>query len=267
MSRILLSSGGLDDLRQELSGRDRSIVDQVAELRLMTGRQVATVFFPSDEYSSAIVAVRQANRALARLTEDRLLVRLERRIGGIHAGSASYIYGVGPVGERLLAREGARRRYREPGARFVDHTLAVSQLVTDLVAGARLGEFAVLGMQPEPRCWREYSGTGGRVVLRPDLYLAIGAAGYERRHFVEIDRSTEHLPALLRKCRLYEAYYRSGREQQAHGVAPRTCWVVPTDKRARALRTAIEHDRRLSQALFVVTTYERVLSVLSGGSP
>ena len=267
MNRVILGPGGLDDLRQELSGRDRAIVDQVAELRLMTGRQVATVFFPTDEYSSAVVAVRQANRTLARMTEDRLLIRLDRRIGGIHAGSASYIYGLGPVGERLLARDGARRRYREPSARFVDHTLEVSQLFAEVVAAARRGQLAVLGCQPEPRCWREFSGAGGRIVLRSDLYLSIGARGYEHRFFVEVDRATEHLPALLRKCRLYEAYYRSGREQAAHGLSPRTCWIVPSEKRATALRSAIERDRRLTDALFVVTTNERALAVLSGGSP
>ncbi len=267
MKRVLLGPGGFDELRNELSGRDHAIVDQVGELRLMTGRQVAAMFYPAEEYNSAIGAVRQANRSLTKLTEDRLLLRLERRIGGIHAGSGSFTYGLGPVGERLLARDGARRRYREPSARFVDHTLAVSQLVTDLVVAARRKEFTVLGCQAEPRCWREFSGPGGRIVLRPDLYVAIGAGGYEQRFFVEVDRATEHLPALLRKCRLYEAYYQSGREQAAHGVAPRTCWIVPDDRRAKALRRTIASDRRLTQALFVVTTTEHALAVLSGGSP
>lgn len=265
MNRAILGPGGLDDLQQELSGRDLAIVDQIAELRLMTGRQVATVFFPAEQFASAIVAVRQANRTLARLTEDRLLLRLHRRIGGIHAGSASFIYGLGPVGERLLARQGARRRYREPSARFVDHTLAVSQLITDLIVAARRGELTVLGCQPEPRCWRGFSGSGGRVVLRPDLYVAIGAGGYEHRFFVEVDRATEHLPALVRKCRLYEAYYQSGREQAAHGVAPRICWIVPDSRRAKSLRRTIGGDRRLTEALFVVTTTEHALAVLSGG--
>jgi len=267
MNRVLLGPGGFEDLRHELSGRDRAIVDQVAELRLMTGRQVAAMFFPDDQFNSTIGAVRQANRALTRLTEDRLLLRIERRIGGVHGGSASFIYGLGPVGERLLARDGARRRYREPSARFVDHTLAVGQLVTDLAVAARHRALTVLRCQPEPRCWREFSGPGGRIVLRPDLYVAIGAGDYEHRFFVEVDRATEHLPALVRKCRLYEAYYQSGREQAAHGVAPRTCWIVPDERRAEALRRSISGDRRLTDALFVVTTTEHALAVLSGGSP
>jgi hypothetical protein len=103
-------------------------------------------------------------------------------------------------------------------------------------------------------------------VVRPDLFLALGVGEYEHRFFVEVDRGTEHLPALIKKCRLYESYYASGREQAAHGVSPRTCWVVPDEPRARRLRRAIDGERHLTGELFVVTTTDQALAMLAGGS-
>jgi hypothetical protein len=239
-----------------------AIVRQVGELRLMTGKQIGVVHFPSDEHSSALAAARARGRELARLTRHRLLMRLERRIGGVRAGSSSHIYALGPVGQRVLALNGARRRFREPSAIFVDHTLAVSQLAVDLTLAQRAGYAEILKLQAEPDCWRTYSGVAGRVLLRPDMAVTLGVDEYEVAYFAEIDRSTEHLPALLRKCHAYEAYYRSGYEQTEHGVFPRVLWIVPEEVRANRLNQALERDRQLTKGLFLVTTTAQALDTL-----
>jgi hypothetical protein len=93
----------------------------------------------------------------------------------------------------------------------------------------------------------------GRLTLRPDLFVSLGVGDFERRFFVEIDRGTEHLPALLRKCRGYETYYRSGVEQAKHDVFPRVCWVMPDEKRASRLREALGKNPRLTAELFTVS--------------
>ena len=78
----------------------------------------------------------------------------------------------------------------------------------------------------------EFSGLGGRRLLRPDAFLALGVGDYEWRWFCEIDRGSESVPVILRKCHLYADYYQSGQEQAKHGgVFPTVCWIVP-DKRA-----------------------------------
>ena len=69
-------------------------------------------------------------------------------------------------------------------------------------------------------------------MLRPDLFVSLGVGDFEHRWFCEVDRGTEHLPAILRKCRQYEAYYATGAEQRDHGVFPRACWIVPDQRRA-----------------------------------
>lgn len=252
-------------LRDGLSGRDLAIVGQVADLRLMTARQIEIIHFAPTDHENAAAAARACRRTLERLHREQLLVRLERRIGGARAGSASFIYALGPIGHRVLALSTPRPRFREPSATFADHTLAVTQLVVDLTTHARAGRCDLLVCQPEPVCWRTFSLAGAPAVLRPDLFVAIGVDEFEYRWFCEIDRGTEHLPALLRKCRTYEQYYASGREQAAHGTFGQVCWIVPTKARAERLSAAIHADRRLTDALFSVVTVDRAVGHLSGG--
>jgi hypothetical protein len=262
-----VSGRRLAELREETSGRDLAILRQIAELRFMTSRQVEAIHFTGDGRST-LAAARAARRHLERLTSERFLVRLERRIGGIRAGSAASVYVIGPVGQRLLELPGARRRHREPSRAFLTHGLSISQLVTDLTVAARSGPLDLLGLQAEPHCWRSMSGAGGAVsTLRPDLFVAVGKADTEYRWFVEVDLGSEHLPTLLRKCTAYEAYYRSGREQAEHGVFPRVLWLMHTPTRVARLQSAIDRDGRLTPGLFVVTTQGSAVDVAVGGTP
>jgi hypothetical protein len=253
-------------VREHLTALELAIVTQVADLRLMTGRQIMILHFTEDRPGSPQAASRAARRSLERLSGTRVLVRLQRRIGGVRAGSASFIYGLGPVGQRILGLEGARPHRREPSASFVDHTLAITQLVTDLTVSSRSGTFDLLDVQAEPRCWRRVPAMGTPQLLRPDLFVALGAGEFEHRRFVEVDRGTEHVPAVLRKCRTYDAYYRSGQEQADHGVFPRVLWVVPDERRRRQVQDAIEGDRRLTPGLFVVSTTPDAVEALTGGA-
>ena len=199
-----------------------------------------------------------------RLVRERLLVTLARRIGGVRAGSAGLVLGLGPIGQRVLMLEGARRRAYEPSERFVDHTLAVSQLVVDVHLAASAGQLDLLAWQAEPASWRVFTGLAGRQVLRPDLYLSLGVGAYELLWFCEVDRATESLPTLMRKCRLYAEYYQAGQEQARHGgVFPRVCWIVPDEVRAERVQNAILQDRRLPERLFTVTNSEQAVAILS----
>ena len=199
----------------------------------MSARQIAAVHFAPENYPTTVASARACNRCLDRLVEHRVLLRLERRIGGIRAGSSSYVYALGTsASDCEPSRTEALLSGAERGI-FVDHTLAVSQLMVDVAVTSRTKVFDVLAAQAEPRAWRTFTSSGGLTVLRPDGYLALGVGDYEHRWFVEIDRGTEHLPALLRKCRIYDAYFRSGKEQSASGVFPRVCWLMPSAETGR----------------------------------
>lgn len=269
LPRAYVSGRELARLAERLSERDRAIIGQVAELRLMSARQIQAVHFPAERHQGGeLAATRARQRALERLARERLLTRLERRIGGVRAGSASFIFTLGSVGQRLLDLDGARRRAYEPTARFVDHTLAIAQLVVDLTLAQRARRLELLACQSEPRCWRTFSRLGARFMLRPDLLVSLGVGEYELRWFVEIDRATESLPTVLRKCRLYLDYYQSGQEQAAKGsVFPRVCWIAPDEQRAERLRVAIASDRHFPERLFVVTHDAQSVATLRRSAP
>ncbi len=259
----------LAGLALELSERDILIVGTVSDLRLATAGQLERLHFPVPEcHATALTAARTARRTLERLVRQRLVVRLERRIGGMRAGSASFIDALGPLGQRVLGEGGPRRRFREPSALFVGHTLAVSELYVRLHQATRGGALQLLGtVETEPRCWRSSVTAGGRTLLKPDLFVVTGNDEYEYRWFVEVDLATEHAPAIQRKCQAYEAYYRSGSEQAEHGVFPRVLWVAPDGVRADRLRTAIASTANLTNGLFVVTSVDQAVKVLAGGLP
>lgn len=256
------------ELREMLSGRDIAIVRQVADLTHMSSLQIERLHFDPSEHASALAAARACRRSLEWLSSERLLIRLDRRIGGIRAGSASFVYAIGPVGERVLDLPTPRHRFREPSLRFLKHTLAVSQLVVDITRAARaLNGPDIVGIEPEPRCWRKVLVVSGSFsILRPDLFVSLGVGEFEHRWFIEVDLGSEHLPTLLRKCRAYEAYYRTGTEQAEHDVFPTVLWIMGTRERAERLRDAIDRDGGLTAELFVVTANELVVEVLIGAT-
>lgn len=271
MSNSRLGRRGLERLRDDLTGRDHAIVAQVADLKLMSARQIEAIHFAAEDHDSLASASRCCRRVLERLTRDRLLIRLARRVGGVRAGSASFIYALGPVGQRLRNRPGPRIRFREPSTTFATHTLAITQVITELALAARSGRGDLLQLQPEPACWRSVTtGLGAVNTLRPDLFVNLGVGDFERRWFVELDLGTEHLPTVLRRCQAYEAYYRSGREQAEHRVFPRVLWIMHTAERAARLREAIDaggtsrSGGSLTSELFAVTTTDQAIDTLIG---
>lgn len=256
-----LGRRGFVQLRERLSERDLEIIRSVAEHRFLTTRQLEALHFA--DHASELAGARVCRRVLARLTDERLLARLERRVGGVRAGSASFVYALGAIGGRLL--DGQRRRITEPSTTFLTHTLAVAQAHVELVQAVRNGQLELVAVDVEPKCWRRYVGPGGaREVLRPDLYVVTGSGEFEDCWFFEIDCDTESPLALRRKCRAYEAYWRSGREQAAHGAFPLVVWVVPDDGRARQLQQVVGSTRGLKHDLFRVTTAPNLVELLTG---
>jgi hypothetical protein len=231
----------------------------------MSASQIEALCFPSEAHASPLTARRVARRVLERLARDRLLVRLDRRIGGVSSGSAGYIYALGPVGARVLTTEGQRRHFREPSTSFAVHTLAISQLAVELLVAARRDDLEMLTLEAEPRCWRQFGGMGGQSLLRPDLFVSLGIGDLEHRWFVEVDMGSEHVPTLVRKCRLYARYYQSGIEQGRHGVFPRVCWVLPHQRRIDQLRRGLNRSGIDVKGLFVTTTPDAAVSTLAGG--
>jgi hypothetical protein len=230
-----ISSARLDIIASKLTSTDRAVLGLVARVRLCSGGQLERLFWSEGDPGSR---GRQARRALRQLTEWRVLDRQPRSIGGRRAGSQGFIYNLGTSGVRLLEREtGVRvRRLGVPGDRFTAHVLSCTELVVRMQEADRRGELEVIEIQGEPECWRGFlAGFGARCVLKPDLFVRVGAGALEDRWFLEVDLATEARGTLTAKLKRYLAHHRSGSEQREHGVYPRVLWAVPTDRRASQL--------------------------------
>lgn len=244
-----------------LSDRDRQVLATLSRVRVATALQLQHLHF-------ADVSARQARHVLASLTERGLLARLRRVVGGVRAGSAGYVYTLGPAGVRLAAESGRRpQKPWELGALFLAHSLAVTQLYAQLVSASRAGRFALLDFAAEPACWRSFHGPGGgRVVLKPDAALRLGLGAYEDRWFVEVDRGTESLSTVARKCELYRQYWQSGIEQARSGVFPRVLWLVPDAHRYDALVDVIGRLPAEAWPLFAVAPMGEATERLARGA-
>ncbi len=262
-------TGHLDliGIRHNLSPRDLAILRSISAHRFLTTRHVRALHF--SDHASELSAIRSSNRVLRRLCRDDLIAALDRRVGGVRAGSAGYVMRVTAAAQRLLQTEdgeGSSRRYREPSQRLLAHTLAIADAHVALYQAATSDSLELVAVQVEPGSWRRFLGLGGeRRLLRPDLAVVTAQGEYEDHWFLEVDLGTEHPPTVVRKCQLYEDYRASGVEQETHGVFPRVLWVVTNQQRADKLTAAIRATR-LDQDLFRVTIVEQLVPTVMGGA-
>lgn len=257
-----LGARQLARLAEQLSDRDRRVLERVDEHRYMTTRQVEAFVFGDHSPASA---GRTTRRVLARLERELLLRRLPRRIGGVRAGSGATVWQLAPAGTRLL-HAGGRMRSAEPSLRYLWHCLAVADVHLSLGALRALDTVEDVTVQVEPSSWRRYLGSGGEARwLQPDLWVQITTTDYIDRYFVEVDLGTESLPVLLRKCALFEAYRTAGIEQEQTGSFPLVLWCFSDPERAVRLEHAIAQSPRLTSGMYVITTTETLHATLRGG--
>lgn len=247
-----------ETLSSRLSDRDWLILRSVDEYRYLLTRQIARLHFGLAANVKTIP--RTANLALGRLRQLGLVRELDRRIGGVRAGSSGKVWQLTETANRLLAwrdseTRASRLRAIEPGVTFLEHTLAVAEVVLDLNDAAAAHDVAVSRIELEPAAWRPYLDRSGATVrLKPDLALVTTSGGYEDAWFLEVDRSTEPPGRIVRKCLQYQDYRHTGHEQAQTGIFPAVVWVVPNLRRRDQLRARLREERRIDGRLFTVVT-------------
>jgi hypothetical protein len=263
--RPRVSGEQLQALSSTLSDRDRAVLRSVRRFGFLRSHHLEQMHFT--DHSTSEAAARICRRTLQRLQTAGLLDTLQRRIGGLRAGSASSIWRLTAAGHRLLRQREAdapRPRRKEPSLRFLAHRLTVADCYCRLLAAERAGLVELLSAEPEPASWRPFTGRhGAREVLKPDLAAVTATPDYEDHWFIEADLGTESLPTVLRQCQQYERYRLSGDEQQAHGLFPRVIWLVPDERRRDRVRTGIDRAKDLDSDLFVVALYSDLEQVMS----
>jgi hypothetical protein len=262
MTATRLGQVELQRLGTRLSDRDWGILRFVDQHRFATTGQLRRMFFR--DHASPSAATRACVRVLDRLLTQRLVTRLERRIGGVRYGSASFVWSLDVIGDRLTrAEDGARRRVHEPSYPFLAHMLAVTEVHVQLDEAASTGAFRLTAVQVETEAWRPYvTPHGAPSILKPDLMVTLSTNTYDDHWYLEIDLGSESLPVLLRKCAAYAEYRRSGRAQADHGVFPRVLWVLSTPVRVARLQAAIAGDPGLPDRLFTCITAEQLIATL-----
>jgi hypothetical protein len=265
MKRV--SAVALMALAETMTTREQAIVKTVSQLRLVMGSQLERLYFTGLGKTGS--RQRAARRTLASLTDRHVLYRLERRIGGVRAGSAGHIYGLGPIGKRLSAYwQGhglvSTRASYEPGAVFVRHTLAVAEQYVRLREAEQAGHCELLDYQSEPICWRPSLALGRSKILKPDAYVRLGVGNYEERSFLEVDLGSEGRGSLTAKCLAYISYFQTGREQAEHGVFPRVLWVANNQARVRLLIQVCMSLPPEQWQLFQVVPVARATEALMG---
>jgi hypothetical protein len=261
-ARRYVTRGRIAALTAGLSPTDQTILADVARLNVASAGQLRRLH--ADE---SITGRRRFRGQLGRLTDERVLARLERRVGGERAGSDGFVYALDVLGQRITQPK--KRSYRAPWTpqpMHLRHALAVSDLYVKLrlaaTTDARLDSF-----EAEPASWRSsYGSGGGRLVLKPDAFVVIDGAGYQDRAFIEVDRATEALPRIVTKAKHYVHYYESGREQAQHGVFPLVVWIAPHERRRAQLIDALSRIDAQYWRLFAVTTDAHAAEQLINGA-
>lgn len=258
----------LQEINRALTVRQAEVLEAVGGFRFMTGPQITRLTGDQPEVSQTSAA-RVVRRDLARLTDLRILARLDRRVGGIRAGSDGFIYTLGPVGARLLVYRTGKgvprsRIYYQPGDAFIDHALAVTEILVRLKEAERQNVLRIERFDGEPKAWRTFvTATGVTSTLKPDGFLITSDGVFDTSWFVEVDRASERRGALERKLGVYLAYLRSGKEQAAGGVFPRVIWLVPDRARRNYLKNLIEQTGA-PEGLFAVALQSEAVSVFAG---
>lgn len=241
----------------------------VAAHRFATTTQLARL--TALEYASSASALRQTQRHLANLAQQRLLTSLERRVGGWQGGSAVTIWAATTRGHRLVAvDEGEevprRQRPREVSTTFLDHLLAITEVRTSIEEAVRQEEDTEAAVALEPDCWRTaLSPSGQPQVLRPDLAVTITSPAYEDRYLVEVDRATENPGRVIATCWRYQEHQATSAQASDGDVFPLVVWLVPTDRRRHRLERAIAHSTGLLRDLFRVIRLDQLPTLIHGG--
>jgi hypothetical protein len=265
MSGRHVSASELLRLGETLSTRELRVLELLAALSVMSGQQLRRTCFAGEGAGRRDGQV--ARRVLLRLTRRGLLVRLKRRIGGVKGGSDGFTYRLGSVGQRLVdawsGESSRRRRSHEPGERFLQHRLAVSEQYVRLHEAAATGQLMLGRFEGEPACWRRFTAPlRGVVTLKPDALVCVGAREWELWWFVEVDLGTVSQATRARQAAAYRGYWRTRGPGE---LMPRVLWITADAAGAQRAEAAIQPSAE-PVGLFVVTRSAQLLdSVIDRG--
>jgi Replication-relaxation len=196
---------------------------------------------------------------MTRLHDLGLVATLERRIGGVRAGSAGHIYTLTPTGHRVLATLHNQpcpahiKKTTTPGTLFLAHTLTISDIYVQLIEASRTHTVTMSRFVTEPACWQP---TGEGDYLKPDAYCVLSTTTHQDCWWLEIDQNTESLPRIERKFRTYLDFL-THTGTGPDDVPPRILFTAPDPPRVHTINNTItKHTTTETRHMINITTHE-----------
>ena len=197
-----------------LTDRDLALIDLLHEHHVLTGDQIARLYF---------TAAPTARHRLVELTRRHVLARFRRRLD---VGSQHWRYTLGPVGATLHAAAHGQPLPRPAriaaqllalaGSPRLEHLIATNEVFVSLAHHARTHPATTTSGAARPDegpgeggaalavWWSERRATAAfGAIVRPDGYGEWVQHGRRVGFFLELDRGTEPLPRLVEKLTGY----------------------------------------------------------------
>jgi len=265
MRSAYITAARAELLADRLSNRDRSILLDLARVRVLSARQLDHLHFADLAPGSR---ERTRRRVMARLVEHRLAARLERTIGGARSGSAGYVFSLDVAAQRVLPLlnvgeymgppSGRTRAPETPGTLFLAHALDVAELFVALKLHEHAGDLTLAQYAVESAAWHPDRQSG---LLKPDAYARIRCGQIEDCWWVEVDRATESLTTLKRKLRSYVDFATQG-SYGPDGVMPRVLVTVPHDHRLAGVRAVVGDLPAPASELIISSLYDQAVPLM-----
>lgn len=259
MASSRISTARLKLLVEEIPDRYTAPLIHLDRARVLTGAHLDRLLADPMLPNETVARVRR--RIMTRLHRAGLVHMLDRRIGGVRAGSAGHVYTLTHAGRVFLALcdnapipNRTRQFAREPGALFLLHALTISGVYVDLVEISR-ADSRVHTFRTEPQCWYPL---GEGVYLRPDAYTVLRTATHGDCWWLEIDQGTESAPRLRAKIRAYADHLTSG-GVGPDAVPPRVLFTAPDPERAAVIAGAATDA---PDHLVMVTTHDQAARLI-----
>lgn len=244
-----------------LQPRDLEVLQSLFESRLATREQIAQLHFEG--------SYEAAQNRLKKLRDARMLRATKAGIG------KPEILALGLQGFDVLKAHRRLERYpnftreffedRKPlSAMTVEHELAVMNVKAAFVREARTGwdDLAIREFTTWPLLYsflaRVSLESSRSQEIKPDGFIEL-AVPQIQRFFLEVDRGTEKLDTILRKCHGYQHFYQSGGMATRYGVehpsqAPfRVLFSVESEARRNNIAEALIREGSILRLVWITT--------------
>ncbi len=257
----------IERVLEGLTDREWGVIHDLHKVHIATGSQLERLHFYSLPSKRSRNVVR--GLALKQLVDDRVLTTFDRRVRVPGRDLRELCYALYTNGYRVLQIRANRetpevrvRRPWTPGDRFVQHTLAITELYVELMKLARLGEFTLAAFQAKGEA-RWPDGLGGW--LGPDAFIRLQhreVADYWQYWWYEADMGSESLPTLKAKLSDYLDFVRRG-QLGPDSIVPRVIVGVLAAKRQTAIEEWLAELSAPAAELFRVAAMSEVAHVMA----